>query len=76
MSDQRQPPIPMTPIQSAITSTLTAYREACLILNVAERVVLRDVLAAHLAKDYLAYLEARGYRVIANAGNYQQEGGT
>jgi hypothetical protein len=42
-----------TPIQRAIVSVLTAYQEATLILDANERGVLRDVIAARLARDYL-----------------------
>jgi hypothetical protein len=44
----------VTPIQHAIALVLGAYAAACGNLTQAERDVLRDVIAARLARDYLA----------------------
>jgi len=45
-----------TPIQHASALVLGAYQAACLTLTPAERDVLRDIVAARLAKDYLESL--------------------
>jgi hypothetical protein len=49
--------VKQTPIQHATTLVLGAYAAACRTLTPAERDVLRDIIAARLAADYL---EARG----------------
>jgi hypothetical protein len=43
-----------TPIQDGIRLVLAAYTAACGRLTLAERDVLRDVIAARLARDWLA----------------------
>jgi hypothetical protein len=48
------PPLAGTPIQSAIVMVIGAYAAAFNRLTAAERDVLRDVIAARLARDYLA----------------------
>lgn len=45
---------PGTPIQQAIVHALGVYAAWCQRLNPAEADVLRDVIAARLAADYLA----------------------
>jgi hypothetical protein len=45
---------PLTPLQKATRHVLAVYTAACRTLNAAERDVLRDILAARLAADYLA----------------------
>lgn len=53
-------PLGPTPIQWAIVTVLDTYAAACGLLTAAERDVLRDVIAARLARDYLVdigYLE-------------------
>lgn len=46
----------LTPIQVAIRIVLGAYTDQLPFLTAAERDVLRDVIAARLARDYLADL--------------------
>lgn len=42
-----------TPLQRGITSVIGSYRAACAELSAAERDVLRDILCARVARDYL-----------------------
>jgi hypothetical protein len=54
MSVNRSSGVSGTPIQQAITLVIGSYQAACAKLTQAERDVLRDVIAARLAHDYLA----------------------
>jgi hypothetical protein len=55
-------PVGQTRLQRAIELTIGAYRASARMLSPAERDVLRDVLAARLAADYLTELGVLGER--------------
>jgi hypothetical protein len=48
--------VTQTPLQQAIALTLGSYAAACQLLRADEREVLRDIVAARLARDYLEAL--------------------